>query len=291
MKDTSSSSIVNVIRNVEEIIQTESEAAASSLINSIRVHSLITKKLNVAVATVSEDEIGLVCDEILGLPEGTNSTINDILICRVNFDAVVKAVQSDSLDSISMTGEVFYAHYMESTVRRTWELLCCHQNQKYNINTTEIGTTGALHLFDLKWNVLVRRPFLHCQSFHGLYQYLKQFWEFLYTSTNLYNKRLMNQTKLFPTEGKVKEFLDQYNKPVATNKSPTAAEVETELRKLLGKKHNLDESELTFQAFLKNCVPSAELGVDGRVIMTRKDQTIFKNSVLFATMVHTELVR
>lgn len=286
MKDTLSSSIINVIQNVEEIIQTESAAAASSLIDSIRVHSLITKKLNAAVATVSEDEIGLVCDEILGLPEGTNSNINDILICRVNFDAVVKAFQSDSLDSNNMTGQVFYAHYMESTVRRTWELLCCHQDQKYNINTTEIKPRGAMHLFGLSRFVQVKRPFCHCQSFHGLYQYLKQFWEFLYTSTNLYNKRTLN-----PTEGKVKEFLHQYNKPVATNKSPTAAEVETELRTLLGKKHNLDESELTFQAFLKNCVPSADLGVDGRVIMTRKDQTIFKNSVLFATMVHTELVR
>src|SRR6056300_232365 len=140
MKDTSSSSsIINVIRNVEEIIQTESEAAASSLIDSIRVHSLITKKLNAAVATVSEDEIGLVCDEILGLPKGTNSNIDDILVCRVNFDAVVKAFQSNSLDSNNMKGQVFYAHYMESTVRRTWELLCRHQNQKYNIMTCEIS--------------------------------------------------------------------------------------------------------------------------------------------------------
>ena len=109
---------------------------------------------------------------------------------------------------------------------------------------------------------------------------------------NLYNKRVINQTKLYPTESKVKEFLHQYNKPVPTNKSPTAAEVETELRTLLGTKHTkLDKSELTFRAFLRDCVPSAELGCDGRVIMTRKDQTIFKNSVLFATMLHTELVR
>ena len=177
---------------------------------------------------------------------------------------------------------------MESTVKRTWDLLLRHQNQIYNVSTVDLKPIGARHLFGLTRRATVKRPFGQCSSFHELYQYLKQLWEYLYASSNSYNDSRLN-----PTADKVKEFLGQYVEPVPMNKTPTAAEVvETELRTLLGEqKHRISESEMTFSAFLKDCVPSAELDSDGNVIMTAKDQTIFKNSVLFASMLHTQLVR
>ena len=118
---TKTSSLDAAVRSLASVIKNVGPSATDVVLKQLHTTERIISELTKATVGLSESDVGIVCDRVLALPDGTGSVIADVFTCKVIYEAVTGCTESGSLPSLP--GQVFYENYLRSVVDRCWVLL------------------------------------------------------------------------------------------------------------------------------------------------------------------------
>jgi hypothetical protein len=97
-----------------QLVEIKNRSNIKRFKNDLLMKAKLIEKFNAIFRQVNEDLIGNICDQFLGLPEGTKSCVDDIVRCRIYFESATEYL-STSTDQFPFenTGYLFYKEFLD----------------------------------------------------------------------------------------------------------------------------------------------------------------------------------
>ena len=199
MKDKA---IERMMAELELLVQNQKGTLVQQIGVELLNKACLAARFKTLFNKVREEDVGIICDSFLGLPEGTNSCVDDIIQCRVYFESAMEyaATATDDIP-FDGTGFVFYDHFLRVAVDRTWQLVCKPIRDRQKNRNTRLSREAGMILLQFDRNKMRLPHNFTYNTFQKLYKYLNNLLAFLL--------KMGDDRTIFPSVAKIVEFVQQ----------------------------------------------------------------------------------